>query len=366
MDSPAPPNSAPPPPPHDWLLRRCALTLTILSVFYTLYFVRALILPLFLAILLSFLLSPLVRFLKQSLGVPNGLGASGILLSLVGLIAVAVVFAIQPASDWLQTIPSRLPELRHQLSELKVPFAKFTEATQQVQDMTAITEESERVVQVATQPLSTVVMMQTPVFLANLVLMFILLYFLLASGDTFLRKLVQAVPKFEDKRRTVEIAHEVEQRIARYLGAITLINLGLGITIGFASWWVGFNNPFLWGFLAFALNYIPYLGAIIGSLIALIAGLLTFPEPSQALALPAVYVACNVVEGNLITPLLVSRILTLNPVVVFVSIMFWGWLWNIPGALLAVPILAAIKIVCDHVDGLNPIGSFIGGDPKSD
>lgn len=366
MDAPPPPDSEPPPPPHDRLLRSCALTLTILGVFYTLYFVRALILPLFLAILLSFLFSPIVRFLKNTLGIPSGLGAGAVLLSLLGAVAIAVVFAVQPASDWVQTIPSRLPDIKHLLSELKIPFNKFTEATQQVQEMTSMAEESEKVVQIATQPLSTMLMVQTPVFLANLVLMFVLLYFLLASGDTFLRKLVQAAPRFEDKRRTVEIAHEVEHRIARYLGAITLINLGLGVAIGLGAWWVGYSNAFLWGFLAFVLNYIPYLGAIIGAFTALGVGLLTFPEPSQALALPAIYIACNVIEGNLITPLLVSRILTLNPVVVFVSIMFWGWLWHVPGVLLAVPILAAIKIICDHVGSLNSVGAFIGGESKSD
>lgn len=347
------------------VVRSCAILITLLGIFYTLYFARALILPLILATLLSLLLSPLVRFLRRILHIPNAIGAGLILLSLVGALVVAIVFAIQPASDWLQAIPSRIPDLKYQFESLKGPFADIAEASEQVEELTAGEEEAQ-VVQVQTPSWRGVLMQQTPAFLANLTFMLILLYFLLASGDTFLRKIVRLSPKFQDKRRTVEIAHEIEHRISRYLGAITMINLALGTLIGTAAWYFGFGNAFLWGFLAFVLNYIPYVGPLIGAIAALVVGLLTFPEASQALALPAVYVALNIVEGNLVTPMIVSRFLTLNPVLVFISIMFWAWLWSVPGALLAVPILAALKIVCDHVDGLTGIGAFIGGETNDD
>ncbi|MGC1481742.1 MAG: AI-2E family transporter [Chthoniobacterales bacterium] len=345
------------------VVRTCTILLTLLGVFYTLYFARALILPLILATLLSLLLAPAVRFLRSALRIPTALGAGVVLMTLVGVLALAVVFAIQPASDWVQAIPSRIPDLKSQFEALRGPFAQIAEASEQVEEMASGNTDGEtQVVKVQTPSWSGFLMEQTPVFLANVTFMFILLYFLLASGDTFLRKIVRLSPRFEDKRRTVEIAHEIEHRISRYLGAITIVNLGLGVVIGASAWFLGFGNAILWGVLAFVLNYVPYVGALIGALASLVIGLLTFAEPTQALALPAIYVLANVIEGNLITPMVVSRFLTLNPVVVFISIMFWAWLWNVPGALLAVPILAVIKIVCDHVDGLNGIGAFIGGE----
>jgi predicted PurR-regulated permease PerM len=209
-------------------------------------------------------------------------------------------------------------------------------------------------------------MHRTPAFLANVLVMFILLYFLLASGDQFLRKLVRIAPRFEDKRRAVEIAHDIEQRISVYLQTITLINLGLGISVAIAAYFVGLPNAPLWGFLAFALNFIPYLGALIGIAISFVISLLTFDSLGHALVLPAIYLGYNIIEGNFVTPYILSRILTLNTVIVFFSIMFWTWLWGIPGALLAVPILATFKIVSDHVDFLRPVGDFIGDEPQTD
>jgi predicted PurR-regulated permease PerM len=200
----------------------------------------------------------------------------------------------------------------------------------------------------------------TTAFVSEAIVVMVLLYFLLASGDLFLRKLIKVLPTFKDKKRAVEIAREMERNISTYLFTVTLINVGVGVAVGVGVGLLGMPNPVLWGVLAFVLTYIPYLGAIVGIGILGLAALLVFDDVGQALAVPAVYMVVSFLEGNFVTPLVLGRRLTLNPVVIFVGLLFWFFLWGIPGALLAVPILAVFKIVCDHVDTLAPIGEFFG------
>jgi predicted PurR-regulated permease PerM len=197
-------------------------------------------------------------------------------------------------------------------------------------------------------------------FLFELMVVVILLYFLLASGDLFLRKLIHVLPRFQDKRKAVQIAREVEDNISTYLITVALINACLGTTGGIAFWLLGMPDPWLWGALGALLNFIPYLGALsVISLTGLVAAA-TFPSLGHALLVPASYLGLSIIEGNFINPWIVGRRLTLNPVVIFLGLTFWGWLWGIPGALLAVPMLAMFKIFCDHIEPLAPIGEFLG------
>lgn len=348
-------------------VRSIALTvLTGLAILYTLYFARSFFLPVMLALLLSLLLVPAVRWLHHQLGVAPAIGAAIVLAGLTGTIGIATSFTIEPASAWIQTIPDRIPDLKYRLKFLKAPFEKMNETTQQVKDLASEGNTEQRVVQIQETTVTGLLMRQTPALIANLLLMFVLLYFMLASGDLFLRKVVRMIPSFTDKRRAVEIAREIQDRISSYLRTITIVNLCMGCLVALSAHLVGIGNFVLWGVVAFALNFIPYLGALIGITATLLVGLLTFESPAYALVLPAIYLILNVLEGNFITPAIVGRILTLNPVIVFLSLMFWGWIWGIVGALLAVPILAVFKIVCDHLPPLQPIGEFVGGESVAD
>jgi predicted PurR-regulated permease PerM len=188
----------------------------------------------------------------------------------------------------------------------------------------------------------------------------ILLYFLLASGDLFLLKLVRVLPRFEDKKIAVTIVHEVRHDVSHYLLTITLINIGLGVATGIAMFWLGMPNPLLWGVMAASFNFIPYLGAMASAIILTLVALLTFDELGRILLVPGVFLVLTSLEGGFVTPAIVGRRLTLNPVAIFVWLTFWGWLWGVPGMLLAVPMLAILKIVCDHVQPLNSVGEFLG------
>jgi predicted PurR-regulated permease PerM len=176
----------------------------------------------------------------------------------------------------------------------------------------------------------------------------------------FLAKLVKVLPTLTDKKRALQIARDTERSISYYLVTTSAVNLGFGGAVAVAMHLVGMPNAVLWGVLAAVTNFIPYLGAVAMVIILGLAALLEFDDVWRALLVPAVFFGLNFAEGYLLTPLALGRRLTLNPVVVFVGVLFWGWVWGVAGALLAVPILAAVKIVCDRIEGLAAVGEFLG------
>lgn len=190
----------------------------------------------------------------------------------------------------------------------------------------------------------------------------VLLYFLLASDDMFLRKTIAVTPRFSDKKRAVDIAHQVEIAVSRYLVTVAFINVILGVAVGIAMYLMGVPNPVLWGVMVGLLNFIPYIGDIVSFSVLAVVGLLTFDPLWQSLMVPGVFYLLTAIEGYFITPLIVSRRLSLNPVVIILSVLCWGWIWGVPGALLAVPILVAIKTVCDRVESLQVFGEYLGSD----
>jgi predicted PurR-regulated permease PerM len=200
----------------------------------------------------------------------------------------------------------------------------------------------------------------TATMLSRLFTTTVMLFFLLASGDRLLKGLVEILPSFSDKRQAVEIATEIETHISGYLLTITMMNLAVGIVTGLAMKFCGLGDAILWGSMAFLLNYIPILGPFTGVVIFFIAGLLSFASPWHALVPAGLYLLIHIAEGETITPMLLAKRFTLNPVLVIGSLFFWHMIWGIPGALLAVPLLAMFKIICDHVEPLTPVGHIIG------
>jgi predicted PurR-regulated permease PerM len=188
--------------------------------------------------------------------------------------------------------------------------------------------------------------------------MFVLLYFILAAGDILALKLVQVLPSLKDKKKAVEIMHETEHGISRYLASITMVNLFEGTAIGIGLALLGMPNPLLWGVLAFFANYIPYIGALIAGSIVTIVALVSFDSVSQALIAPAIYFGVNFAD-NFIAPHVMGKRLVLNPLIVFLAVMFWGWIWGIVGVILAVPVTMMIKIICDHSSALAPYAEFL-------
>ena len=160
----------------------------------------------------------------------------------------------------------------------------------------------------------------------------------------------------------MDIAREMERQISAYLLVTTFINAVFGVVVAATLWLMGMPNPVLWGVVAAVSNFIPYLGGLISTAIIGLAALLAFADVWWALLVPTVYFAINTLEGYVITPLIMGRRFTLDPALLFVGLLFWWFVWGAPGALLAVPMMAAFKIFCEHVESLQPIAAFLGGE----
>jgi predicted PurR-regulated permease PerM len=199
----------------------------------------------------------------------------------------------------------------------------------------------------------------TPHAVASTLSTIILVYFLLVSGDVFLRKLVNVIPTFRDKKRAVDITRQIETDISFYLLNFTLVNVGLGVAMAIVTALLGFPNPLLWGVLVAVLNFVPYIGAIASMAMLAMVGLQTFDSIPLALAAPAILIALVTISAEVVTPYVLGRGLLLNPVAIFIAIMLWGWLWGIVGVLLAVPLLASFKIICERVEPLHPIADHL-------
>jgi predicted PurR-regulated permease PerM len=342
-------------------IKSIALTgLFILASFYTLYLGRAFFLPIILAILLSLLLTPVVRLLKK-LRIPEALGAALVVFGLLGFLGWGTYELAGPAYEWVQQAPRSLRKVESKLREFKKPMQQMSRASEQVEKMTTVGGGQETAkVAVTTETLGEKVFSRATDFIANGAIMFILLYFLLAAGDMFLRKLIKVMPSLSDKKRAVEIARQVETEISTYLSTITLINVILGLAVWGIMTLIGLPNALLWGVLATVTNYIPYLGALVMIGVLAMVGFITFDDLGQALLAPGAFIGLNLLESYFLTPMILGRRLTLNPVVIFLGLTFWGWLWGITGALLAVPIMVVLKIFCDHSEALAPIGEFLG------
>lgn len=335
--------------------------LFLLALFYTLYLARSFVLPLVLALLFAVLLGPVVIWLNQRLRLPRGLGALAVLALAAGGLFFGIAALGQPAVEWLDRAPRSLSRIEDRLRPLKAPVEKVTEATAGLEKLARLKEgRAPRAVEVRPEPLIDRVVERTRSVAVGAVMMFILLYLLLVSGDHFLRKLVRVTPSLGGKRKAVEVAHRVQSDLARYLATITAINLGLGVAEGLAMAALGMPNPALWGAMAALFNFVPYLGAVVGTGVVGLVAALSFEEGARWLAPPLVYFALTAAEGYLVTPMILGQRLRLNPVVILLGLLFWGWLWGIAGAFLAVPLLVALKILSEHLPRLEPVSEFLG------
>lgn len=252
-------------------------------------------------------------------------------------------------------------QIEYKLGALKKPMEEMGKATALVEKMTMLNGSAKKQeIQVKQQALTDTLFNQTGEFLAGTITTMMLLYFLLASGDLFLQKLVKILPRLHDKKRAVEIVREMEHQISTYLFTVTLINIGVGIAVAAAMYALDMPNPMLWGVMACLLTYIPYLGPVIGVLTVVVVATLTFDNIGWALLIGGTYWGITIIEGTFVTPQILGHRLTLNPFVILAGLIFWGWLWGIPGTLLAVPLIASAKIFSDHIESLAPLGEFLG------
>jgi predicted PurR-regulated permease PerM len=298
--------------------------------------------------------------LLERLHVPRAAGALlTILLVVGGLVGLGTALS-GPAAAWAAKLPEGIPRLAEHLRFLRAPFDALQGILHQAEQVAA-----------GPAPAGTTVAVQggfadtlfgnMRALIEGLFTMVLVLFFLLVSGDTFLRRVVEILPRFHDKRQAVDISQQIEHDISGYLVTITAMNAAVGAATAAAMHVSGLGDPVLWGTVAFLLNYVPILGPLTGVVIFFLAGLLSFDSLWRALLPVVLYVVIHLIEGEMVTPMLLARRFTLNPVLVIMSLIFWFWMWGVPGAILAVPMLAITKIICDRIRPLMALGHFLEG-----
>jgi predicted PurR-regulated permease PerM len=341
------------------------IVLIVLGVVAALHFARPVLLPIFIACVAGMTLKPLIRW-SSKCHIPPAFSAAVVLLVLVAGVVFGFGQFSRPAMAWVNDAPQHMTALRQRIQKLLPPGARFSAAAAAVSNLGATEAEKKEdqknapTVQVRDNHGSASVINWTELFLVGLIETLVLLYLLLASGDLFLQKLVHVMPTLGDKKRAVEISHEIQQNISNYLLSVTLINVGLGVIVSGGLYFMGVPNALMWGIFVAVLNFVPYFGPVAGIALLAAVGLLTFETSLwRALLPPAWYLLLHLLETNLVTPVLLGRRFTLNPVVIFVSLIFWTWLWGTPGALLSLPILVSVKVISDHVPALSSVSEVL-------
>ena len=340
-------------------IRRLLEVLVMIALFVTAYFAKDLLLPILLGFLLALTLSPLIRSLEK-LGIAPPLGAV-MLIGFVGLIIFVLAgLSAGTVATWADEIPSLGNEIRRKLQGWVQTVENVRSATEQVEQITSENGAGAAEEVVVKQPGLLDNAMTTGARIGGTVAVaLVLALFLLASGDLFYLKLVQSFQTFTGKKRALKAVYDVERRVSRYLLTITVINAGLGISVGLYLFALGMPVPYVWGMAAFLLNFLPYIGGVIGAVLVGAYAIATFDSLGYAILAPIGYQILTGIEGQFITPYLVGRRLELNTVAVFLTVVFWGWLWGIAGALVAVPFLVVFKVICENVTALKMIGNFL-------
>lgn len=337
----------------------------LLALAFTLHAAQTLLIPILIAVFLSILFFPMVRRLAR-LRIPRALSAGLIVLALLGALGLGISMLAEPAQEWISDAPRSIRQLKSETTAAKDKLKDIQELAEEVDELTTVEaggRQRAQPVVVETPGTLQQVVGSMPVLGASVMVIVFLTFFILVSGDDLLLKLTRCGRTWGERRRIVTIARHIQAELSRYLATVTVINAALGASTAIVLYFLDVPNPLMWGTMVAIFNFAPYVGAVVSTLVLLVVGLTTFPDFTEALSVPLSFLFLTIVEGQLITPAVVGRNMTISPMMVLLSVVIWGWLWGIPGALMAVPILASFKSVCDHVPSLRFVAAFLSNEP---
>lgn len=350
--------------------------LTVLALIYTLHWARAVFIPVLLGLMLSYALTPVVNRLERW-RIPRALGAGVLLFAIIGGAGWSLYSLRDDAAVLVEALPEAAQKLRLALREPRPSPPGTMDNVQKAATELQRAAEENAAAPAPAPPGVTRVVIEKPRFnvrdflwtgtlgLASIVgqtaVVILLTFFMLVSGDSFRRKLVKlAGPGRSGKRIAVEAMHEIDTLIQNYL----LVQVVASAIVGGLTWlafaWIGLEQAAVWGVLAGVTNLIPYLGGLVLGVASMLVGYMQFGSIEMALLVGAASFAIHGIIGNLLSPWMTGRAARMSPVTVFIAVIAWGWLWGVWGLLLGVPILLAVKAVCDRVEELRPVGRLLG------
>ncbi len=316
----------------------------------------ALLFPIAVAGLMMLLLDPPVRALRK-LGLPTALGAGLMVFGTLALTVAGGALLAGPASDWIETTPVKLVQVQTKLRKMLRPIQETARKVDQATQTS--TQTTPPTVQIKSPGLLQRLSVSTASIAATVLTIVFLTYFLLAMLPAFRRKLAGLIGTRAGARNIEETLTEIETQMSRYLVLNTLTGVGVGLVTWAFLAIVQLPNALLWGVVAFLLNFIPYAGALATAALVGAAALVAFDGTGRAVMVVLGSSAIHLVAGNFVTPHLMGRHLPLNPVAVFVSLLYWGWVWGPAGTLVAVPITVMLQVIFARVDRLRPIAILL-------
>ena len=321
---------------------------------FALYFGRVFFVPVVFSVMLHALLRPQVEWLRAR-GVPLPLGSSVVVLTWLALLVGGARVISAPIKDWVARAPATIREAQQKLQSVRQPIDQLTQAATGA-DSTA------RQPAAGTPPagIVTTAVGKGTAFILGSVEVLLMTWLLLATGDMMARKIELLARTAQGRRTAVEVIHASQAIAARYILFTVLIAVAQGVVVGLVMWALGMPDPLIWGLLTTAAELVPYIGGFVLTIMLTVTALTTFDSVAFALLIPASYLLISALQNNLVTPWLFGARLRLNPVILLVGVLLWWFLWGVPGAFLAIPMIAMFKAFCDETPKLHRVGEFLG------
>ncbi len=343
--------------------RTALIGIFILAIVATISFARDFLMPVFFAFFIALTFRPTISNLARR-NIPPWASAVGFTLVLAIAIFGSAYLSSGPITAWIEDAPQIQRTFMEKIRDIRASVDGVANLTEQIQD--AATADpggtvQEVVVKESNLPVLLALLAGYPAqFILTLSGSLVIAVFLMASGDLFYEKLIHVLPTLSDKKTALRIVYDVEREVSYYLLTMTLINAGVGVAVGISFHLLGMPTPMLWAFVAFGLNFIPYIGPVAGMVLSGLVAIVMFDTLSYALLVPLVFSLYIGIETQLVSPWVLSRRLQINSVAILIAMAFWAWIWGIGGIILAVPMLVTFRVFCSHLESLARVGEFLG------
>ena len=330
-------------------------------LFAGLYWLRPIVVPLVLAVLGYLVLRPVVCRVA-AIGIPQTASAILVMLGLVASVLLCASMILVPAQQWVAKAPESFADVKSEIDELREPLQVVEKTEQKIDQLRDAEADAIVKVDVAEPKLidESTIVSQTGRFFVFLFVVLVTTLFLLTTGDELLERLLAITPTRRGREELMQLVVDLQDSVGKYLGQITMINIGLGVAVSLVMWLMGLPTPILWGALATVCNFIPYVGPIAATGIVTLAAVSHFDSISQGLMTGGAFWLTTAVEGQFVTPAILGKTMKVGPVIVLASVALWGYLWGLAGIFLAVPMAISARLICERFSTTRPVAVMLG------